>query len=328
VAGIDVVVPVVQGGVNAFGRIIHETLLPDSRLVPMSKRDKPLWRPRPGGTVFLQYSGYGFAHRGAPVWLLRALQARRGGIKTLGVYFHELYAWGPPWASSFWLSPVQRHVCRRLAQVADFWITNRVASARWLTAAGGEKAHAVLPVFSTIGEPDAATPAKRPWVAVFGSIGLRTATYKAAGKQLCEWAADLTLEVHDIGQPVTDPEVRRLLVTHKVTEHGHLDDRTVSCLLGEAMFGILAYPVAFAAKSSVFAAYCAHAVCPVLISNCHDNLDGLVPERHYLPDFPRTFDAAARVGNEASMWYGLHSRAVHVSTFAALVREAEGSAAC
>src|SRR5688572_26176134 len=58
-------------------------------------------------TVLLHYEGYGYANRGCPVWLVKALEQWRmaNNRRKLVTMFHELYATGPPWTSSFWLSP-------------------------------------------------------------------------------------------------------------------------------------------------------------------------------------------------------------------------------
>src|SRR5687767_6719708 len=56
--------------------------------------------------VLLHYGGYGYAQRGCPDWLVAALtkwRTEREGHKLITL-FHELYASGPPWTSSFWLS--------------------------------------------------------------------------------------------------------------------------------------------------------------------------------------------------------------------------------
>ena len=223
---------------------------------------------------------------------------RREHIKTLGIFFHELYAFGPPWSSSFWLSPMQRHIARRLAEVSDFWMTSREGSAQWLRQYAGDKPHAVLPVFSTIGEPDSIAQARSPRIVVFGSAGLRRATYQAAGDKLFAWAKQASLEIHDIGAPITDAQLAVTLRANGVIQHGRLGDEAIRRLMQDALFGLLAYPVEYVAKSSVFAAYCAHGICPLLISNNYAQADGLEAGRHYLPGVPDAgeFSQAASIG--------------------------------
>src|SRR5438034_3528340 len=81
-------------------------------------------------TVVLQYVGYGYEKRGCPLWLVRGLESwkrRHPGCRLL-VMFHELYASGPPWRSSFWTSPVQRALVKSLALLSDHCVTNLHAS--------------------------------------------------------------------------------------------------------------------------------------------------------------------------------------------------------
>src|SRR5262249_21374532 len=56
----------------------------------------------------------------------------------------------------------------------------------------------------------------------------------------------------------------------------------VSELLERTRFGFIAYPLDFIGKSSVFAAYSAHGVVPIVLSDKHGAFDGLQPVRHFL----------------------------------------------
>jgi hypothetical protein len=277
----------------------------------------------------LHYSGYGYAKRGAPLWLLNKVQTNRPRIKALGIFFHELYAFGPPTGSAFWLSPVQRHIARRLAEMSDFWITNREISAQWLRRFAEDKPHAVMPVFSNVGEWPTYSPARAPKIVVFGSVGLRLATYRAAGDSLILWAREQRLELHDIGPSIDDPVLSAALRGAGVVQHGRLDAAEVSKQFSESTFGVLAYPAHYVAKSGVFAAYCAHGVCPVLISKHYAPADGLVAGTHYFAGLPigATPDTAIRdIGAAAWNWYKPHNVKAHVDTTKRLLREV--GAAC
>ena len=184
-----VVSPQKAGGVYDFACKLQEAIGQDvARLVPLSRESAADWEVGPDESVFLQMSGYGFDKRGAPLWLLHEIEKRRTHIKTLGIFFHELYAVGPPWTSSFWLSPVQRRISRRLAGLSDFWMTNREGSEQWLRRFSGDKPHAVLPVFSNVGETVTPARPRLPRIVVFGNPGLRQKTYQAADDKLFDWA--------------------------------------------------------------------------------------------------------------------------------------------
>ena len=312
---IHILVPPGRGGVVDFAGRLHAEIGADAARLTLFAKCDTANQLMTGDSVILQFSGYGFAKRGAPLWLLRELENRRKSIKTLGIFFHELYAFGPPWTSSFWLSPIQRQIARRLAEMSDFWMTSREASAQWLRQYAGDKPHAVLPVFSTIGEPDTFIPVRLPRIIVFGSPGLRQATYQAAGDKLFAWARQAALEIHDVGAPIPDVHLADTLRQNGVIQHGRLDHRAIRSLMQNASFGLLAYPVEYVAKSSVFAAYCAHGMCPVLISKNYGQADGLKAGVHYLPGVP---DVKVMTGFDSvrlAAWegYQLHNIGRHVA---------------
>lgn len=316
---IHLLVPVLkQGGVYDFACRIQEAIGPDSvRLVHISKENAADWKVGPGDSVVLHLSGYGYAKRGAPLWLLKKLEAERANIKTLGVYFHELYAFGPPWRSAFWLSPVQRHISRRIAELADFWITNREDSAEWLRRFAADKPHAVLPVFSNVGEMATYSPKRLPQIVVFGGAALRAATYRAAGDLLFIWTKAQGLELHDIGPAMDDQTINDSLTQAGAKVHGRLEAEEASTILSKASFGLVRYPVEYVAKSGVFAAYAAHGVCAILISEGYKTSDGLVSGENYLAGLPDELvneAKAGRVGKAAWEWYQPHRVGSHVST--------------
>jgi hypothetical protein len=312
---IHLVTPEVQGGVYDFARILQAEIGPDiAHLVPLPKGNTTTWKIRAGDSVVLQMSGYGFSKRGAPLWLLREIEMRRKEINKFGVFFHELYAFGPPWKKTFWVSPAQRYVVRRLAEMSDFWMANREDSAQWLRQYAGHKPHAVLPVFSTVGVPKSLPIARKHRLVVFGSTGLRTVTYRAAGREFFQWTKQQSIEIHDVGSSITDPQMKNALTANDVIQHGRLEADNISDLMRDARFGAIAYPVAYIAKSSVFAAYCAHGLCPVVLSEGYAPSDGLLAGQHYLPGVPTEIvdaDKAQQLGEGAWEWYQSHTIACH-----------------
>ena len=115
--------------------------------------------------VLVHYSGYGYAKRGAPVWLVEGLRRWRARAphRRLAVMFHELWACGTPWTSSFWMSPVQRALVSALLRLADALLTSTDLYARRLRRLAPERAPvAVLSVPSNIGEPDELPPFEGP----------------------------------------------------------------------------------------------------------------------------------------------------------------------
>src|ERR1051326_8361469 len=103
-----------------FAQLLAQTASP---VVPSSRG--------PVVPLLLHYVGYGYQKRGCPFWLARGLEAwrREQGMRRLVTMFHELYASGPIWASSFWTSPFQRGLAASVARISDRCWTNRRVSA-------------------------------------------------------------------------------------------------------------------------------------------------------------------------------------------------------
>ena len=302
---ITVVAPPIAGGVSDYAMAIADAT--SSRLLSF---DSVFDEATCEDILFIQVSHYGYQKRGAPLGLLRWTRKQKQRGSKIGCYFHELFAFGPLWTSSFWLSPVQRFITAEMARLSDFWMTNRQASARWLLQVGGRKPNEVLPVFSNVGEPKRHTSARTRELVVFGAAELRERTYREAGAGLFDWAVRQGLQVHDVGAALTDRKLRQELAARGTVEHGMLPKEEISRLLAQAMCGVIAYPVSYIAKSSVFAAYCAHGVPAFVISKGYAPTDGLFEGEQYWrwPTFEdRRLDESEAVGRQACEWYAGHA---------------------
>jgi hypothetical protein len=225
--------------------------------------------------IYLHYVGYGYAPRGAPVWLPRVLRdvlEQRPGTR-LFTMFHELYACGFPWRSSFWLEPVQRRVARVLARLSHGVFTNQRTAAIWLNNQTLSRPAVYAPTCSSVGEPEQLVPwrGREPVAAIFGGVGIRELIYRLPDDTL-RMAFDRggIERVWDIGPPT--PHQRPLLAGRGVTRFGVLPRDEVSMRLGAVRLGLLSYPVRVLTKSSVAAAYLAHAV-PILLTQWEDSND-------------------------------------------------------
>lgn len=318
----QLVVPNQQGGVYDFAERLAERSGAEAAVVPLTQGAALTWKIGAGDSIFLQMSAYGFEKRGVPFWLLREMKRRRGEIGKLGVFFHELYAFSSPLHSAFWLSPAQRWIACQMANLSDFWVTNRQASADWLRARTAPKPSSVLPVFSNVGERLVSCEERLARLVIFGSSGLRRATYLAAGLRLFVWARLHGIEIHDVGADLEDMRLSKLLQVERVVQHGRLVSNEVHDLLCSARFGLLSYPVDYVAKSGVFAAFCAHGLCPILLNRRYPPVDGLRPGVHYASDFPDCVneEQVARISNAASNWYQTHNVDAHVANLLSCLR--------
>lgn len=223
---------------------------------------------RAPGAVLLHYVGYGYARRGTPLWLLDALQQLRRTHPDVRrvTMFHELYAMGPPWQSSFWTSPMQRRIAAEVAQLSDGLLTNRTASADWLRLHAPGTPVKVCPVSSGVGEPETVRQwaEREPVAIIFGGPGQRGAVYSKTGKPVRRILDRAGIKrVWDIGPPAGAPDT---YAGRPVELLGRLDATDVGERLQAARIGLLDYPPAFVTKSSIAGAYLAHGV-PMLTVN-------------------------------------------------------------
>ncbi len=326
-----VVAPAVQGGVLDYASLVVGRLDAGSRLVTVRRHEGRVLRHHmQDEVVYLHYSGYGYARRGAPLGLLRAVEASRRTRRALIVYFHELYAFGPPWSSAFWLSPLQQYICRRLVALADGWLTSCESYAELLRGVAGAKPHAILPVFSNVGEARSFQAHREPRAVVFGGAALRQATYDAGGDSLLNWARSASVTIDDIGPPLADASLVGRLLAAGVRLCGRLSGDEVHRLLATARYGAVSRSADLLAKSGVFAAYCAHGVCPIVFHHGASRADGLLAGEQFAVDLPSLGDetVTARIAQAAWRWYQTHTVDRHVAVLMEVsAAAARGSAA-
>ena len=279
---------------------------------------------RPVVPLLLHYVGYGYQKRGCPFWLVRALEAWHhpssvsylpsSTIPRLVTMFHELYASGPIWASSFWTSPFQRGLAARVARISDRCWTNRRLSADEL----GRLAPAhlgrveVFPVFSNFGEPKNSPPLRqRPAQAVmFGTFGRAVrspALGLAAVRRACRHLGIERLIV------VGGGEIQMNGDGVAIEKIGSVSAEQATRILACSRVGLLDYFDGYLGKSSIFAAYCSHGLAPVLLAPNESQPDGVEADRHFLvAQFLGQEVRVAeqqRIADAALAWYSSHTLA-------------------
>jgi hypothetical protein len=266
--------------------------------------------------VVLHLSGYGYQKRGVPVWLAQGLRiwSRRAGRVPLLTIFHELYATGRPWQSAFWLSPLQKQIARSILNLSSAAITpTDLYSKRLSKWRDGSAARiTAMPVFSNVGEPGCGlAPCTRTATAVvFGLAGVEDRLFSIYRRDMERIVAALGIEkIFDVGPRFSS--VPRTLAGAPVISKGVLPQAAVSELLQRARFGFVAYPLDFIGKSGVFAAYAAHGVVPIVLSQKQGAFDGLQPSQHLLDGLRlgTRVDAEhlASIQGKLFSWYTSHS---------------------
>ena len=278
--------------------------------------------------LVLHVSGYGYAKRGAPIWLLRAMRewrVRKPSI-ILVTILHELYAQGSPMNSSFWLGPLQRRVTQGLWHLADAGLTTNSVYRDELIAWRPEMANslALMPVPSNVGEPERVVPFhERPSrAAVFGTSGNAAVIYGRHGVHVADIIdAHGIDEVVDIGS--RQQAIPKRIGNARVRACGRLAAGEVSDVLMRCRLGLIAYDAARLGKSGIFGAYAAHGVVPVCLSSTKP-ADGLIANRQLLlpSGSEEIMPDLAAVQPHIRTWYTQHSKQKLAATVAAMCRKA------
>jgi hypothetical protein len=276
--------------------------------------------------VLLHYVGYGYAKRGCPVWLVEGLERWKSNNTNarLVTMFHEVYASGPIWTSSFWLSRLQRNIAARLVQLSDRCLTSKQLYAEILYKLSRyqHKEIAAIPVFSNIYEPQQVLPLaeRKRHLVIFGGRRNRLQVYQNASAMLNRTCELLRIEkILDIGFPM-DLHLSSFK-GRPIVEMGQQPAAKISDILLNSLVGFLNYNPDYLAKSSIFAAYCAHGLLPVSTHRSTFPIDGIEPEKHYwLPD-EQTAELKSEaelqaIANNAYAWYQTHNLSVQAKIYA------------
>lgn len=280
-------------------------------------------------TVLLHYVNYGYAKRGCPIWLVDGLERwhRLSLNRSLVTMFHETYASGLPWTSSFWLSPLQKNLAARLVKMSDRCLTSREEYAKILSelSFGKQTDIPTLPVFSNIGEPEQVPPLaeRNRCLIVFGSPSNRRRVYQESFAELERTCQLLEIEeVWDIGLStgLTLSTVNKV----PVVEFGQRSASEISHFLLNSLVGFFDYNPDYLAKSTIFAAYCAHGMLPVSDRRSTLSADNIAVGKHYwVPDaqtknLPELSELQA-IADHAYAWYQTHNLNIQSKTFAELL---------
>lgn len=274
--------------------------------------------------VLLHYVGYGYAKRGCPVWLVNGLEQWRRASKnrSLVTMFHEVYATGPIWASSFWLSPVQKNLAVRLSRLSDRCLTSKQGYAKMLCelSVGKHTQIPTLPVFSNIGEPEQVPPlTQRPRrLVVFGGTSSRQRVYQRSCRALEMTCQELEIEeILDVGPP-TELDISPVNGI-PVVAMGKRTTSEISKILLSSIAGFFDYHTEYLTKSTIFAAYCAHGLIPIGTFYSDVQVDRLEAGKHYwLADRPMgrlTLEVGQAIADNAYAWYQTHNLSAQAKVF-------------
>ena len=275
--------------------------------------------------VLLHYVNYGFQKRGVPFRLLSILRAlrhqHRGRLLTI---FHELYASGPPWRSSFWLRPLQLHLAKRVARLSDACIVSSDNFLRELARLVPGASVELHPVPSGLGEPSLspdqiANRDPHHWAIVGGTL-LVERSLRSLRRLFSNIPASIAPQKLLVLGGNENPAARSLLADLGIESsyRPRIAASEASEILRMCSFAWFDYfhrpdvETSVVLKSSAFAAACAHAVIPVfphrgsMVSIDGDRLAGpffVEPNGCEIPDGATRAKSAADIYG----WYQRHA---------------------
>jgi hypothetical protein len=230
--------------------------------------------------VILHYANYGYQTRGVPLRLRKVARKLRRKLRGRWITaFHELYAFGPPSRSAFWLFPLQARIARDLIDISDACFVSSDVIEKEIQGYDSRKPVHLLPVMSNFGEPELTSfngRSPRRWAICGGTklLARSLRSFVEAQPFIPKMYFPEQLEV--IGGR-EDHEVRAGLATLTRTMRGlscryhpQIDPAGASELLSNCSFAWIDYfgrgkvwpGMIF--KSGSFAACCAHGVVPIL----------------------------------------------------------------
>ena len=274
--------------------------------------------------LFLHYVGYGYARWGAPSWFIQALEAWRSQPgHQLTTMFHELYnpPGHKPWKHMFWNSHVQQKLTKQLAQFSDYAITSGQQYAEKLDNLRSLHSEPTpfLPVFSTVGEPThfPRWSDRDPILVVFGRADVKRRAYAETSAQLQSICEQFQIqEVVDIG-PSTGLKLTNI-GTVPLREAGKLSSEAIGQLFSRSRVGFLNYNPHHLAKSTIFAAYCAHGLLPTNTIRSRISCDGIHAGEQYWT-LGETQNTPEHIIHQAHQWYSTHSLTAQADFFAKLL---------
>lgn len=224
--------------------------------------------PKSNGTVFVQYSAYGFNRFGYPRALIRALldwKKKSGG--RLVIMFHEIWTFWPFTNKNFFVQQLHRRALKRLLAVCDAAFTTTSSQAEHLQRLSDVIPIHVLPVGSNI--PPVWLGNVRRQKGVVALFGIQLSRIRALEKMRESLtrlaAAGRITKIVCLGQQPdaaareTERELLDALnLPDGFVQKGALSADAVSETLSSVSFGIFGQSELSCTKSGSFMAYAAH----------------------------------------------------------------------
>jgi hypothetical protein len=234
-------------------------------------------------TALLHYVGYGYHPRGIPFWLLNGLKlwqrTHPHSSYRLLTMFHELYAFGPPWKSEFWLRPFQVKIAKKLMQYSETCFASNYIIKQEIQQHKPLAVIKIHPVASNFGEPKTSSlelyrvPSR--WI-ICGGTGLITRSLQSLIYLISKIPSEYYPAHLDVIGGYKSKKITILLeqcTNFSTAYYPQISPLSASKILAEASFAWLDYfgsgkvwP-SMILKSTAFAACSAHGVITVFSHN-------------------------------------------------------------
>ena len=269
--------------------------------------------------VLLQLSPYGFDTNGSPFWLLNGLARWKKEVsadRKLFTYFHELYATGMFWRRAFWVSPLQRICAREIARLSDVALTNTERYVERLEKWDPAKKGLIprMPVVSSVGElsqvPELGRRSRR--LVIWGSAEAKREIYERHRKTLEAAVYAIGIEkILDVGHAWHGCPARLGEIPIRIM--GVMRPAKLSNELANSVLAVFSYNPNYLGKSTMYAAFCAHAVPAICLPTRvveQRTWDGISHGVHFMTSVPSTEDEVMKkltqISKIAHKWYFEH----------------------
>lgn len=259
---------------------------------------------------------YNCRYYDVPDWLLRVLQnlTRTRDFKLI-ILVHEFNA---TYTRKGIIFPAFRFLLTsyQIFRLADLIVTTTSRIKNIVSRLTGKTEVICLPNFSTMGEPQCILPLKErpPYFIVFGSKYTRPLVYTKFSKNLLKACRALGIErIYDVGYPCDLSTTEGQFKGIEIVPMGFQSNQVVSELMLTSRGGVLDYShfPKDLGKSTVFAAYAAHGLVPVLTDYNPSEADGVENNKHYLvaDENLSSLDLSQlqQIADNAHRWYQDHN---------------------
>jgi len=259
---------------------------------------------------------YNCRHYDVPHWLLRVLQyLTKTRDFQLIILVHEFSA---TYTRKGIIFPAFRFLLTsyQILRLADSIVTTTSRIENIVSRLTGKTEVICLPNFSTMGEPQCIPPLKErpPYLIVFGSQHTRPLVYTKFSKNLLKACRALGIErIYDVGYPCDLSTTEGQFKGIEIVPMGFQSNQVVSELMLTSRGGFLDYSrfPRDLGKSTVFAAYAAHGLVPVLTDYNPSEADGVENNKHYLvaDENLSSLDLTQlqQIADNAHRWYQDHN---------------------